>query len=100
MTPEQEEAIKLEQNLDEARRDLHATAEQMLQKVEEAGAELRPDRVLFSRYPAAVIGVTAAIGFIAGSTLDAIFEPVVVGLLLGYGTAKLIEMGGDSDRGK
>jgi ElaB/YqjD/DUF883 family membrane-anchored ribosome-binding protein len=87
MTEEQEK-LRLEENLEEARRGLHETAEQVRQKVEKV--ELYPERVIASYYPAATIGVTAAIGFLAGSTLDQIFEPILFGLLLGYGTAKLL----------
>lgn len=87
MTAEQEK-LRLEETLEEARRDLHETAEQMRQKVEQV--ELNPERVLVSHYPAATIGVAAAAGFIAGSALDRIFEPIMFGLLLGFGTARLL----------
>ena len=96
MTTEQEKT-KLEENLDEARRGLHDTAEQMRQKVEEV--ELSPERAIVSRYPAASIGITAALGFVAGATLDQIFEPILFGLLLGFGTARLIGTSENSDDG-
>jgi ElaB/YqjD/DUF883 family membrane-anchored ribosome-binding protein len=87
MTAEQEK-LRLEQNLEEARRDLQQTAEQMRQKAEQV--ELNPERVIVSHYPAATLGVAAAAGFIAGTALDKIFEPIMFGLLLGFGTAKLL----------
>lgn len=87
MTTEQEK-LKIEENLDEARRGLLDTAEQMRQKVEDV--ELNPERVIVNRYPAVTLGITAALGFIAGSTLDQIFEPILFGLLLGIGTSRLI----------
>lgn len=94
-----EEKQKLEDDLDEARRGLHATAEQMRQKVEEV--ELNPERAIVGRYPAATVGITAALGFIAGTTVDQVFEPIIVGLLLGFGVSKLMgPRGNGSDGGE
>jgi ElaB/YqjD/DUF883 family membrane-anchored ribosome-binding protein len=96
MTAE-EEKQRLEEDLDEARRGLHATAEQMRQKVEEV--ELNPERAIVGRYPAAAIGVTAALGFLAGTTVDEVFEPIVFGLLLGFGVSKLTAPRGNGSDG-
>ena len=91
------EKQKIEENLDEARRGLFDTAEQMRQKVE--AVDINPERIIINRYPAASIGITAALGFIAGAALDEIFEPILFGLLLGIGTSRLMTATGNSGNG-
>jgi hypothetical protein len=99
MTDEQRIA-ELEERADDARRDLHETVEQMCQKVETVvDTELRPDRFVLLKHPGAVIGISTAAGFLLGSVDSPIFEPIVLGLLLGFGAAKLVELNGESNDG-
>jgi hypothetical protein len=90
---EDERITELEVQADDARRDLRDTVEQMRQKVETVvETELRPDRFVISNYPGAAVGISTAAGFLLGSIDLPIFEPIVLGLLLGFGAAKLVEL--------
>ncbi len=97
---DEQRIIELEEQADDARRDLRKTVEQMRQKVETiVDTELRPDRFVLSNYPGAAIGISTATGFLLGSVDLPIFEPVVLGLLLGFGAAKLVELSGEAKDG-
>jgi len=94
MTDEQR-ITELEECVDDARRDLCETVEQMGQKVETVvDTELRPS-CLLSNHAGAAIGISTAAGFMLGSLDLPIFEPIVLGLLLGLGAAKLVELSGE-----
>ena len=96
---DEQHITELEERADDARRDLRETVEQMRQKVESVETELRPDRYLFSNYPGAAIGISSAAGFLLGSFELKIFEPIMLGLLLGFGAAKLVELSDTSKNG-
>jgi hypothetical protein len=99
MTDEQR-ITELEERADDARRDLRETVEQMRQKVEAVvDTELRPDRFVLLKHPGAVIGISTAAGFLFGSVDAPIFEPIVLGLLLGFGAAKLVDLSDQSKDG-
>jgi hypothetical protein len=99
MTDEQR-ITELEERADDARRDLRETLEQISQKVETVvDTELRPDRFVLSKLPGAAIGISTAAGFLLGSIELPIFEPIVVGLLVGFGAAKLVELSEKSKDG-
>jgi hypothetical protein len=97
---DEQRITELEERADEARRDLHETVEQMRQKAETVvETELRPGRLVFEKHPGVVVGLSTAAGFLLGSIDFPIFEPVVLGLLLGFGTAKLVELSDERNHG-
>lgn len=96
MTDEQQ-ISELEERAQDARRDLRETVEQISQRVENAvDTELRPDLML-SKHAGAAIGISTAAGFLLGSIDLPIFEPIVLGLLVGFGAAKLVELNESED---
>lgn len=79
----QEEAARIDRELEEARRDLRVTLEQVNHKVENVEAKLRPDSII-RRNTLAVSCIAAALGFMAGRGDQPLrFEWLAIGALLG-----------------
>jgi hypothetical protein len=79
----QEEAARIDRELEEARRDLRATLEQVNHKVEKVEANLRPDAII-KRNTLAVSCIAAALGFFAGRGDKPLrLEWLAIGALLG-----------------
>ena len=78
-----EEITKIENDLEQARQDLHQTMVEVNQKVEEVGTRLQPDSIV-RRNPVAAACVAGALGLLAGSR-DKI--PILAALILGGAVA-------------
>jgi len=79
----EEELARIDRELDDARRDLRDTLEQVNDKVELAEAELRPVTIV-RHHTLAVSCVAAALGFAAGGGLRTLrIEWLAIGALLG-----------------
>src|SRR5690349_11394671 len=79
----EEELARIDRELDDARRDLRDTLEQVNEKVELAEAELRPVTIV-RHHTLGVSCVAAALGFVAGGGLQAVrLEWIALGALLG-----------------
>ncbi len=73
---------------DEARQNLRDTLAEVNAKVERAGQDLRPDRLVES-YPAAACWVAGAMGFFIGSTAkNRVTGPIVIAALLGFALSR------------
>ena len=84
-TEEQKEQISKNQDeRDEARQDLLDTLTEVNAKVESAGGDLRPDRLIES-HPVAASFSAGALGFLIGSTIDSRGTgPVMLAAVLGF----------------
>ena len=83
MTTE-EEISRNQEELDEARHDLHDTLTEVNAKVERAGRDLRPVRLVES-YPVAACCVAGALGFLLGANVKSRGTgPIVVAAMLGF----------------
>jgi hypothetical protein len=85
-----DEVAKIENDLDQARTELHQTLEQVNQKVEAVGRWLiQPDSVL-RRYPLLSISLAGAVGFATGSASNRsrMFGAFATGLLAGFITKR------------
>jgi hypothetical protein len=97
---DEQRITELEVRADDARRDLRETVEQMRQKVETVvDTELRPDRFVLMKHPGAAVGISTAAGFLLGSVDLPIFEPILLGVLLGFGASKLVDLNNESKDG-
>lgn len=84
-TEEQKEQIaKNQDERDEARQDLHDTLAEVNAKVERAGDELRPDRLVES-HPVAASLAAGALGFLIGSIVsNRGTGPLMIAAVLGF----------------
>ena len=95
-----EEISRIEDEIEDARRDLHETLAQAHQKVEIVEAELRPDLMVIQEYPLAAVGLGAVLGFLVGTKTDRpMLGPVIIGLICGYGAVKAYSRHGEDADG-
>jgi hypothetical protein len=87
MTTE-EQISETQDERDEARQNLRDTLAEVNAKVERAGQDLRPDRLVES-YPVAVCWVAGALGFFIGSTAkNRVTGPIAIAALLGFALSR------------
>ncbi len=85
---EEQQILKIENELNGARHDLRDTMSAVDAKVEHAEGELRPDR-LVERHPVGASCLAGALGFlVASNTRNRIVGPVMLLALLGYAISK------------
>jgi hypothetical protein len=80
-----DEMAKVENDLEQARTELHHTLEQVNQKIEAAGAQLIQPESVFRLFPLLSMCLAGAAGFAAGSgrSRTRIFGAFATGLLAG-----------------
>ena len=84
-----EEISRIEDEIEDARRDLHETLAQAQQKVEFVESELRPDLKLIQAHPLSAVGLGAVLGFLLGAKTDRpMLGSVIIGMICGYSAAK------------
>jgi hypothetical protein len=81
------ETTRIDRELEEAQRDLHATLVQVNHKVESVEARLRPEAIM-RRNPIALSLVAGAFGFFVGASDESrLLRWAITGVLLGAAVA-------------
>lgn len=91
-----EDIAKIENELEQARQDLHQTMTEVNQKVEDVGTRLQPESIL-KRNPVAAACAAGALGYLAGSRGERI--PILAALILGGFVAVVFKGSRETDSG-